>query len=195
MDKWSHHKKPGMYVLIISLSFILVHNVFANPGGPVKLLVPASLPDDQATGQITKKQIEPFIKRKGNVLLGSLDIFHRELASFYNKKGSSGIPAFKEMHLLISFFPEQEISIIVDSESHTANNVITLGGHQAESDIATFSMTITQDKFSLTYQDLDNAVTYRVVGDVKTGRGKVVEIDLKKIPPMYDSAPVIPQGK
>jgi hypothetical protein len=193
MDKWSHLKKSGMYVLIISLSFILVHNVLANPGAPVKLLSPVLLPDGQAAEQITQKQIEPFIKRTGNVLLGSLDIFHQELASFQNKNGSSGTPAFKEMHLLISFFPEREISIIVDSESHTANNVISLGGHQANSDISTFSMTITQDNFSVTYQDIDNAVTYRVVGDVKTGRGKVIEIDLKKIPPRYDADPVIPR--
>jgi hypothetical protein len=195
MGKRTSLRESGLYVLILSFSFILVHSAPANQGAPMKLLSPVSMPDSQAADQMLGEQREPFITRTGDVSLGSIDMFLQKFASFRSKNDSSGSFTFMGMSLLMSFFPEQETRIIVDAESHTADNVISLGGHQVKSDISTFSMTITQEKFLITYQDLDRAVLYRVVGDVKTGLGEVTEIDLRKIPPRYDSEPVIPQEK
>lgn len=189
MDRSSSIRKLRLYMLMVSASLIIVQNTFANPNNSLNLLSPVSVSNGQSTNQITQEETEPFVKRTGNVSLGPVDIFRKELALSNN---SSRITIFKGKQLVIGFFPEREITVIVDSESYTPNNIISLGGHQVDSDISTFSMTITQGDFLITYQDIENGITYRVVGNVETGLGKVVEIDLKKLPPRYDSEPVIP---
>ena len=190
MDRRVSIRKLCMRMLLmVFVGLIIVHNAFANPSNSLNLLSPASALSDQSINQITQEQTELYIKRTGGVSLGAVDIFRKELTV---SNSSSRTTVFMGKQLVIRFFPEREIIVIVDSESHSPGNVISLGGRQINSDISTFSMTITQGDFLITYQDLENGVTYRVVGNVETGQGKVVEIDLKKFPPRYDSEPIIP---
>lgn len=190
MKRGSNTRKLSMYLLIFFVSILTVKSSLANPGNLLKLLNSTPALNGEASSQTSQEQIEPYLNRSGEVYLGASEIFRSELVRSPNN--SLDKTSFKGTHLLMSFFPEREIVVVVDSDFRTANNAISLGGHQIDSNISTFSMTITQEKYLITYQDLVNAVSYRVVGDVETGIGKVVEIDLKKLPPMYDSSPVIP---
>ena len=180
------------YLLLVFMSFLVVQNSPANSSNSMVLLNPISVSSAITVSGISQKHNEPYIKRSGEVYLDAAAVFKSELVpsadNFSTKK------SFKETRLLMSFFPESQITIIVDSESRPSDEVISLGGHQAGKEISTFSMTVTQKKYLITYQDLDNGLKYRIVGDVGTGIGQVVEIDLKKLPPAYDSEPLIPPG-
>ena len=174
-------------LLCYSILLLNAQNVWTDQSGLLNLLQPTSQSSEKSAQQGIQQETEPFIKRIGEVSLSSVDTFLKEMAP---GETSSRNISFKGMQLLMSFFPEKEMTVTVDSESRSAN-VISLRGHQVDSDISTFSMTITQKNYLITYQDIDNAVIYRVVGNVGSGIGKVVEIDLKKLPPTYD-LPAVP---
>jgi len=176
--------------LLLSVFFLNLQNAWADQSSTLNLLWPAPQSSEELVQQSSQERSEPFIKRVGEVYLGSMDTFQGQLAA--STDDSARLISFKGMQILMSFFPEREISVIADSEYRSVSNAISIGGHEAEGDISTFLMTITREKYLITYQDIGNALTYRVVGDAESGIGRVVEIDLKKIPPMYDSAPVVP---
>lgn len=191
--------KLNVYLLVVFVSLFFVGHTLAHPDGVVELLTSAPgsndsalVSNDSASGQLFEERAEPYIKRSGQVYLNALATFRSEFASALNTRSNE--TSLKGTYFSISFFPENEILVVVDSDLRPSDNVISLGGHQVDNDISTFSMTITQEKYLITYQDLDNALTYRVVGDVATGTGTIVEIDLKKMPPSYDLPPVIPQN-
>lgn len=183
----------GKFSFYLPLCFVVLFftgSVRAEQNGSLTLLWPALQASGEALEQNAQQADQPFLKRVGQVYLGALDTFQQELMALGTRSKES--TSFRGMQLSMSFFPEREITVIVDSESRSATDAISLGGRQLEHDISTFSMTITAETYLITYQDMDNALTYRVVGNMESGIGKVIEIDLKKLPPMYDADPVIP---
>lgn len=136
---------------------------------------------------------EVYISRTGQVSISVNELFTSPDSQ--QKEEARIHQAFDQTKLVLSFFQDQEVIITVDSESRPGNNIVSLGGHHEEKKISTFSMTITDESYLITYQDLDNSIVYKVVGNCKTGIGKVTEIDLKKLPPVYDSEPIVPPGK
>jgi len=70
-----------------------------------------------------------------------------------------------------------------------------MNGKGRSKKLSTFSMTVTEENYLISYQDLDTATLYRVVGNTQTGRGTVTEIDLEKLPPSSDLPPRVPPGQ
>lgn len=192
MHKGLKIKLPGILTVLIAAELILFQCAWANPGNSLQLLSPAPEIHSPETNQLSRKPPEPFVNRTGKVILGPLVTLKNQLNT--STSAPANRIAFKGMKFFMTFFPGEELSITVDSESRPADKVIVLGGHINKGDISTFTMTITQESFLITYQDLENTLTYRVVGNLETGLGKVVEIDLRKVPPRYDSEPIVPEG-
>lgn len=192
MHKGLKIKLPGILTVLIAAELILFQCAWANPGNSLQLLSPAPETHSPETNQLSRKPPEPFVNRSGKVILGPLVTLKNQLIT--STSATANRIAFKGMKFFMTFFPGEELSITVDSESRPADKVIVLGGHINKGDISTFTMTITQESFLITYQDLENTLTYRVVGNLETGLGKVVEIDLRKVPPRYDSEPIVPEG-
>lgn len=101
--------------------------------------------------------------------------------------------SFRKYPLEMSLFPEKSFDIRVQSESRPKKDVLSLLGSLSGENSSSFSMTVTPDRFLVTLRDADNAKIYRVVGDTKTGKGTVREIDLRKIPPIRYSPPLVPE--
>lgn len=179
-----------LYLLVVLMSCLVVRDSSATPGNAMVLLTPLPVSPAAAASGFSQKQSEPYITRSGQVYLDAAAVFTRQLAPSADNVSVKTI--FKETRLAMSFFPDRQISVIVDAESRPSKGVISLGGRLAGKEVSTFSMTVTDKNYLITYEDLDNGVKYRIVGDVGTGIGQVVEIDLKKIPPAYDSEPLVP---
>ena len=131
---------------------------------------------------------EPHVSRRGTVAIDT-EIFEQGLIITDDKRGVAS--GFSAQQLLLSFFPEKDFSITVRSASRSRNNILNVRGTVGAHSIGSFTMTIGPDSYLLTLQDLDSTFVYRVVGDMATGVGKVQEIDLSKMPAIYDSEPVV----
>jgi hypothetical protein len=132
---------------------------------------------------------EPHVSRRGTVAIDTA-IFDQSLIITDDKRGAAS--GFSAQQLLLSFFPEKDFSITVRSASRSPrNNILKVRGTVGAHSIGSFTMTIGPDSYLLTLQDLDSTFVYRVVGDMATGVGRVQEIDLSKMPAIYDSEPVV----
>lgn len=159
-------------------------------GGPLQLMqpsVPVAAGAHSAENGVQKPS-EPHVSRRGTVTINTA-IFEQGLIVTNEKRKSAA--NFSSQQLLLSFFSGKDFSITVDSASRSKKNIMnvrgTVGGHP----ISSFTMTVGLDSYILTLQDLDSSFVYRVVGNMETGVGQVQEIDLSKMPPVYDSAPVV----
>ena len=88
--------------------------------------------------------------------------------------------------------------VAVKSVKSNANGVVSLSGKVEGPDIVeghaieSFVLTTSKDGFMITMQDFERKILYRVVGDPRRGEAVVREIDLTKVPPSYDGAPLLP---
>lgn len=178
------------HILLAVASLLLMEAARANSDAPLQLLSP--LPE--AAGKISAKSAqenqEVYINRKGLVHLDAVEIFRQQTPSQAKTPGKSG--AFRGRRLTLSFFNDRKIEVTVNSESRSPQGTVSLKGHRKDGGISTFSMTVTSGTYLITYQDVENKMVYRVVGDVESGDGSVIEVDLRKMPPVYDAEPLVP---
>ena len=151
--------------------------VFLQPdtSAPAKVAAPAS-------------SEEEYIGRKGTVLFSAKDLFFSDPITDQPDVASSRSLDQQELH--IAFFPEQDIRIVVDFEAREDNGILNLRGRQTSSAISNFSMTMSQENYVVTLQDLERGLLYKVVGDMGSGSGQVTEYDLTKLPPVFDDMPI-----
>ncbi len=178
-----------MSLLII---FFVNHTSFAASTGGIEIITPVDL-DPSTYDQQTHKADEQYIVRTGQVFFAAKDFFWDvELES---KSSAIANRVFSESELILAFFPEKKFRINIDSESRPKRNILSIQGRPGESRFSTFTMTLTEDNYLITFQDLDNGMVYKVVGNMKTGVGEVTQIDTKKLPPAYDLEPIVPPKK
>lgn len=92
----------------------------------------------------------------------------------------------------LSFFADRTYDVIIDKVSKMGDNTILLSGKVIDTDLSTFTLTLTRDSYIINLQDLSGSILYRVVGNSQTGIGEVTEIDQRKIPPMRHLPPIVP---
>lgn len=88
-------------------------------------------------------------------------------------------------------FEQHAYTVHVTSESRPEPDILNLSGKIDSEDIATLSMTVTADSYLITLQDLNTSKVYRIVGNSETGLGTVTEVDVRKMPPILYSPPVM----
>lgn len=162
---------------------------WATASATITVLQPDS-GESNAIAALSEKATEDYIRRVGQVVFTAKDLFSPQ-----PDDGTESVrmaQSLKQSELVLAFFPDQDFRIIVDTESSSGNGMLSLGGRRITADLATFSMTVTSDTYLITFQDLDSGMTYKVVGNMKTGTGRVTEYDLAKLPPVYDGNPIIP---
>jgi len=137
------------------------------------------------------KSKEIYINRKGLVNF-SVNVF---LPVDVEGKLLSHATSYINKGFVLSFFPDQSMTIIVDKESRPQPNVLSLLGHIPGETISTFSLTVTEQGYRIVFQDLQKRIVYRTMGNIKTGKGKVIEIDLDKMPPIKDLPAIVPPKK
>jgi hypothetical protein len=174
-------------ILVIAACFIRPCIAGDSAEKNIRILSPR---EDQAnlTNMASTEHPEPYINRVGAVSFAA-DLFLPPSAA--GLRVATGT-VFLGNVLSVSFFPDLDFDIIVDSETRPQPDIISMSGHLEGSDLSTFSLTVTPEGYIITLQDLDTATTYRAVGDTKSRAGKVTEIDLKKMPPRLYSPPLVP---
>lgn len=146
------------------------------------LLKPATGVETVAVAEIDKSEKKSYITRSGSVTLAI-----SELLAACEYVQNNSLTSGDQVKLILSFFTEQEIEIVLDSEKCTQNNYY-LSGH-IEGELSTFSITATQENYIVTFRDLAENKLYKVVGTMNSGKGKVTEIDLKKMEPVIHLPP------
>jgi hypothetical protein len=181
-------------------ALVMLTSLEASAQESIEILQPApqeiSQASDQSAGtgsQTSRAQAdaEPYVSRTGNVEL-NVDVFLDASPNEGTWRPMAG--NVNQAPLGLAFFPDVRFDIQVVAESHPQTDTLTISGQFAGQPMATFTLTITPESYLVTLQDFDGNKLYRVVGDTNTGAGQVTEIDLRKMPPVSDSPPIIPPG-
>ncbi len=154
---------------------------------PAMILWPA--PDEaSASSNRPAHATEPFVTRVGTVMLDVNSLVPEVSAT---ARSTSQPASLQQRRLRLGFFPDQSIVVVVDTETRPATDILNLGARREGEELSTLSMTVTRDSYVMTFQDLPAARVYRVQGQTDTGAGEVTEIDLRKMPPVLYSPPII----
>jgi len=134
-------------------------------------------------------EADSFTTRTGDVML--------EADLLLPKAGAAGWRSVQpgtlaSRSLAVEFFPDAYVEVIVATESRPDPNTLSINGHVLDSDLSTFSLTVTPETYLMTFSDPNGVSLYRVVGDTETGIGKVTEYDLRNRPDVIHSSPLIP---
>jgi hypothetical protein len=92
----------------------------------------------------------------------------------------------------LSFFPDINYRVIVQSISHQRTGAVSISGAIEGQELGTFVLTFDQKGFVITLHDMEGAVLYRSSGGPLESPGIVTEIDTTRLPPMRDLPPLIP---
>jgi hypothetical protein len=116
---------------------------------------------------------------------------------FFPKSPITGVrspvsDSYTRRPITLRFFENREFTFVVDTDVRPEPNVMNLRARREGDEISTLILTVTETSYLMTLQDLPNRTVYRVVGDMETGFGKVIEIDLTLMPPRKYSPPIIP---
>ena len=180
--------KRSAFLIFLTCSLLVSASVFAEIDS-IDVLRPSASQSKNRVNDSGGRAAKAYLNRQGAVSFSAEKFLPRSKPA-----GKRGVPSqsFRGRSLGLSFFSGQKFQVKVDSDARPKHNIISLNGHLAGRDLATFSLTVTPESFIITLQDLDAARVYRVVGDTETGEGRVQEIDMKKMPPMKHLPPRIP---
>jgi hypothetical protein len=118
--------------------------------------------------------------RKGSISLlpGNLPSAKSE-AGIMTKSNNIGPATYA-----VSFFSDANYEIIIDSVAIQLDGTKVVSGAIKNHHLKTFVLTIADDGFVLTLQDMDRNRLYRASGSTLDSSGTVTEIDMTKIPKM-----------
>jgi len=155
---------------------------------PMDAESPAFTADDAVSGT-APRAAEPYIRRVGRVRFDT-DVFMPVSPRTGRRAPVSA--SFRSQSLGLAFFDDARFEVSVDATSRPQDAVLALRGRLANESVAAFTLTVTADGYLMTLHDLDGGLLYRVVGDTDTGTGRVTEVDVTKMPPVMDAAPMVP---
>lgn len=178
--------------IILFLFSSAVVSPAANDKQKITALTPITSGISKTSAKSVQQENKAYIRRNGEVSF-AVDTFLPK--SPKTGKRSAAATSFRGRSLSVSFFPEQTFNIDISRESRPQKGVLSMNGKGRSKKLSTFSITVTEDNYLISYQDLDTATLYRVVGNTQTGRGTVTEIDLEKLPPSSDLPPRVPPSQ
>lgn len=166
---------------------------WAEASSPLPLLWPKTDSIQASALRAGTRQEEPYVTRRGEVHLGGIDQFMDTLSLTANPKSRPS--AYIGKTFTLSFFPGKEISVVVDAARRSRDSLLNLAGYEVNTAISTFTMTMSRERFLISYQDLNSGMLYRVIGSLATGVGSATEIDQANIPPSYDQTLALPEDE
>lgn len=175
----------------VFLALTVAISLAANDKQKITALTPVTpaTASKKISASSAQQKKETYIKRNGEVSFAA-DTFLPK--SPKTGKRAAAAASFRGRSFSVSFFPEKTFDIDINRESRPKKGVLSMNGKGRSKKLSTFSMTVTEENYLISYQDLDTATLYRVIGNTQTGLGTVTEIDLEKLPPSYDLPARIP---
>ncbi len=155
---------------------------------PMRIIWPAPVHAARGPG-VSAESSEPFVTRTGTVMFAV-----EQIVATDDRRGDldTASASLRSRAMVLEFFPGISFTVIVDAQVGPQPEVLALSARRETDSLSTVSITVTPDSYLMTLQDLEKATVYRVVGDTQTGIGVVTEIDLKRMPPVLYSPPVVP---
>lgn len=185
--------KSGRMRSFVGISFFVLamfHFAWSEAGEDIPwLIVPSMAAEQNISPRSDSQKFEVYVKRVGSVHFAKDFIVPQNTQTGKHELSKN---SFQGQTMAVSFFPGQEFDVTIDSESRPSDDALILHGRLKGHGIATFSLTVTPEGYLLTLQNMDTGIMYRVVGASTSGEGHVQEIDMKLIPPRFDSAPLVP---
>jgi hypothetical protein len=131
------------------------------------------------TQTTSSASLKSYEVRKGQIVVVR-DILPKRAGAEDNQTGS---PPARGEKISLNLFPDVTHEVNINSVRHYANGTMIISGKLKDHKNSTVVMTIGNEGFLMTVQDMNRAVLYRVRGNSLDGSGSVTEIDMKKMPP------------
>ena len=132
------------------------------------------------TQTTSSASLKSYEVRKGQIVVVR-DILPKRAGAEDNQTGS---PPARGEKISLNLFPDVTHEVNINSVRHYANGTMIISGKLKDHKNSTVVMTIGNEGFLMTVQDMNRAVLYRVRGNSLDGSGSVTEIDMKKMPPV-----------
>jgi len=163
-----------MSLMTVFFLTLLVHTVMAH-GAEYLLVWPAQ---EESLQVKSSESHESYELRKGRVSIAPAILAQ---AGFARDKRKAKVIS-KGDSVLMSLFEDLQYQVNVENISYHLGGTTTLSGKLKDHKIGTVTMTVGEDGFLITIQDMNRSYLYRVAGDSQNAAGVVTEIDMKKIP-------------
>jgi len=132
------------------------------------------------TQTTSSASLKSYEVRKGQIVVAR-DILPKRAGAEDNQTGS---PPARGEKISLNLFPDVTHEVNINSVRHYANGTMIISGKLKDHKNSTVVMTMGNEGFLMTVQDMNRAVLYRVRGNSLDGSGSVTEIDMKKMPPV-----------
>ena len=132
-----------------------------------------------STQTTSNASLKSYEVRKGQIVLAR-EILPKRAGA---EDSQTGPPPSKGEKISLNLFPDVTHEVNINSVRHYANGTMIISGKLKDHKNSTVVMTIGNEGFLMTVQDMNRAVLYRVRGNSLDGSGSVTEIDMKKMPP------------
>jgi hypothetical protein len=163
--------------ILIYIALALFAQVSISYGAGRLLAWPKKEGVTQTTPNASLKSYEV---RKGQIVLAR-EILPKRAGA---EESQIGIPPSKGDKISLNFFPDVTHEVKVNSVKHYKDGTIIISGKLKDHKNSTVVMTMGNEGFLMTVQDMNRAMLYRVRGNSVDGSGSVTEIDMKKMPPV-----------
>lgn len=185
-------------MVVVVFSSILAMTLLMNPvladalhKGNMNILRPLiEVSDSSVLFQNNQNDDENYVTRRGSVVLDVNQLLP-QMPIDTTKEDNALSFSFVQQTFVMDFFPDRSIVVIVAQESRPSHGVVSLNARTIDQDIATVSITVTEESYLITFQDLTTNTLYRVVGNSETGVGNVKEIDIGSLPPRMHLPPIV----
>jgi hypothetical protein len=164
--------------ILIYIALALFAQVSISYGGDRLLVWPEKEGRTQTASSAFLKSYEV---RKGQIVL-TRDILPK-LASAEEERQTDHPPS-KGDSVSLNLFPDVAYEVKVNSVKRYKDGTLIISGKLKDHKNSTVVMTMGNEGFLMTIQDMNRAMLYRVRGNSADGSGSVTEIDMKKMPPV-----------
>jgi hypothetical protein len=163
--------------IFIYIALALFAQVSISYGAGRMLVWPQKSGITQTTPASSLKSYEV---RKGHIAIAR-DILPKHAGK---EEYRTGAPPSKGEHISLNLFPDVTHEVKVNSVKRYKDGTMIISGKLKDHKNSTVVMTIGNEGFLMTIQDMNKAMLYRVKGNSKDGSGSVTEIDMRKMPPV-----------
>ncbi|PKN36546.1 MAG: hypothetical protein CVU62_14580 [Deltaproteobacteria bacterium HGW-Deltaproteobacteria-2] len=163
--------------ILIYIALALFAQVSISYGAGRLLVWPKKEGITQTTSSASLKSYEV---RKGQIVL-TRDILPKRVSA---EEHQTGHPPSKGDSVSLNLFPDVTHEVKVNSVKRYKDGTMIISGKLKDHKNSTVVMTMGNEGFLMTIQDMNRAMLYRVRGNSADGSGSVTEIDMKKMPPV-----------
>lgn len=163
--------------ILICIVIVLLVYVSISYGAGRLLAWPSK---DGITQSLSDESLKSYEVRKGQIIVAR-DILPKRAGKEESRKWA---PPAKGENISLSLYPDVTHEVCVTSVKRYKDGTMIINGKLKDHKNSTVVMTMGNEKFLMTIQDMNRAMLYRVRGNSVGGCGSVTEIDMRKMPPV-----------